>query len=235
MSTEQQLAVVREQVMACRRCPRLVAFREHAAANPKPAYAGQDYWAKPVPGFGDPEARVYVLGLATSAHGGNRTGRAFTGNATADWLIAAMHRVGLADRPTSTARGDGLRLTGAWMASAVRCAPPKDRPTAGERRECARFLDAELALLTGVRVIVCLGASAWNAAVDWAGVRPRPQFGHAREQSIGGGQILLGCYHPSPQNTRTGRLTKPMLDAVLDRAVQRAAHPTDGGGESPVS
>lgn len=225
--------MVRDEVVACRRCPRLVAFREQAAANPKPAYAGQDYWAKPVPGFGDPEAGVYVLGLATSAHGGNRTGRAFTGNATADWLVAAMHRAGLADRPTSTARGDGLRLNGAWMASAVRCAPPKDRPTAGERRECARFLDAELALLTGVRVIVCLGALAWNAAVDWAGVRPRPPFGHCREHAIGGGRILLGCYHPSPQNTRTGRLTEPMLDAVLDRAAHWAAHPAAGDGERP--
>ena len=221
--------------MSCRRCPRLVAFREHAAANPKPAYAGQDYWARPVPGFGDPDAGVYVLGLATSAHGGNRTGRAFTGNATADWLVAALHRAGLADRPTSTARGDGLRLNGAWMASAVRCAPPKDRPTAGERRECARFLDAELALLTGVRVIVCLGALAWNAAVDWAGVRPRPPFGHGREHVIGGGRILLGCYHPSPQNTRTGRLTAPMLDAVLDRAAHWAVHRADGDGERPDS
>lgn len=233
VSSEQQLAVVRDEVVACRRCPRLVAFREHAAANPKPAYVGQEYWAKPVPGFGDPDAGVYVLGLATSAHGGNRTGRALTGNATADWLVAAMHRSGLADRPTSTSRGDGLRLYGAWMASAVRCAPPKDRPTAGERRECARFLDAELALLTGVRVIVCLGALAWNAAVDWAGVRPRPPFGHGREHVIGAGRILLGCYHPSPQNTRTGRLTEPMLDAVLQRATHWAAHPADGDGERP--
>jgi uracil-DNA glycosylase family 4 len=231
VSTEQQLAQVRERVVACRRCPRLVAFREHAAANPKPAYAGQDYWARPVPGFGDPYAGVYVLGLATSAHGGNRTGRAFTGNATADWLVAAMHRAGLADRPTSTSRTDGLRLNRAWMASAVRCAPPKDRPTAGERRECARFLDAELALLTGVRVIVCLGVSAWQAAADWAGLRPRPPFGHGREHPAAG-RILLGCYHPSPQNTRTGRLTESMLDAVLDRAAHLAAQPPGADGDS---
>ena len=238
MSTEQRLAELHEQVVACRRCPRLVAFREHAAAHPRPAYAGQDYWARPVPGFGDPAAGVYVLGLATAAHGGNRTGRAFTGNATADWLVAALHRAGLADRPTSTAPGDGLRLTGAWMASAVRCAPPQDRPTTAERRECARFLDAELALLTRVRVIVCLGGSAWNAAVDWAGVRPRPPFGHGREHPIGGGRTLLASYHPSPQNTRTGRLTAAMLDAVLDRAAHLAAHraalpPTAGPGGDP--
>jgi len=217
-----RLSLIHDEVVACRRCPRLVAFREHAAAHPKPAYAGQDYWARPVPGFGDPDAGVYVLGLATAAHGGNRTGRAFTGNATADWLVAAMHRAGLADRPTSVHRGDGLRLTGAWMASAVRCAPPKDRPTVGERRECARFLDAELAALTRVRVIVCLGALAWHAAADWAGVRPRPPFGHGREQQIGGDRMLLGCYHPSPQNTRTGRLTERMLDGVLRRAASMA-------------
>jgi uracil-DNA glycosylase family 4 len=219
---DQQLSVVGEQVVTCRRCPRLVAFREHAAALAKPAYAGQNYWARPVPGFGDPAAGVYVLGLATSAHGGNRTGRAFTGNATADWLVAAMHRAGLANQSTSTHRGDGLRLSGAWMASAVRCAPPKDRPNADERRECARFLDAELAVLGSVRVIVCLGALAWQAASDWAGLRPRPAFGHGREHRISAARVLVGCYHPSPQNTRTGRLTADMLDAVLHRAVRLA-------------
>ena len=224
--TAQRLAAVEQQVVGCRRCPRLVAYREQVAAAPKPAYAGQDYWARPVPGFGDPDARIYVLGLATSAHGGNRTGRAFTGNATADWLVAAMHRAGLANQPTSTHRDDGLRLSGAWMASAVRCAPPHDRPTGAERRECARYLDAELALLSGVRVVVCLGALAWNAAAAWAGLRPRPPFGHAREHPVAAGRVLLGCYHPSPQNTRTGRLTTPMLDAVLRRAGDLAG----GGG-----
>ncbi len=217
------LAELERQVVSCRVCPRLVAHREYAAAHPKPAYAGERYWGRPVPGFGDEDARVYVLGLATAAHGGNRTGRAFTGNATADWLVAAMHRAGLANRPASTHRGDGLRLTGAWMASAVRCAPPADRPTAEERRACARFLDAEIALLTGVRVIVCLGVLAWNAAADWAGSRPRPPFGHGREHPIAGGRHLLGCYHPSPQNTRTGRLTTTMLDAVLARAAELAS------------
>jgi uracil-DNA glycosylase len=217
-----QLAALADEVTACRRCPRLVAFREHAAAHPKPAYAGQEYWARPVPGFGDPAARVYVLGLATSAHGGNRTGRAFTGNATADWLVAAMHRAGLASQGTSTRRDDGLVLTGAWMASAVRCAPPEDRPTGAERRECARYLDAELALLGDVRVIVCLGALAWNAAAAWAGASPRPRFAHGGEHPAGAHRVLLGCYHPSPQNTRTGRLTEPMLDAVLRRAAELA-------------
>ncbi|MEU4689985.1 uracil-DNA glycosylase [Actinoplanes sp. NPDC023714] len=221
------LAILEQHVTGCRRCPRLVAHREHAAAHPRPAFAGQDYWARPVPGFGDPDARIYVLGMATSAHGGNRTGRAFTGNATADWLIAAMHRAGLANQASSTHRGDGLRLDRAWMASAVRCAPPRDRTTAGERRECARYLDAELELLTGVRVIVCLGALAWNAAAAWAGLRPRPPFGHGREHPAGDGRILLGCYHPSPQNTRTGRLTAAMLDDVLGRAAEVA-----GGGRS---
>ncbi|MEU8242421.1 uracil-DNA glycosylase [Actinoplanes missouriensis] len=221
------LVELEQRVVGCRLCPRLVAHGEHAAAHPRPAFAGQDYWARPVPGFGDPGARVYVLGLATSAHGGNRTGRAFTGNATADWLVAAMHRAGLANQPASTHRGDGLRLHGAWMASAVRCAPPHDRPTSDERRACARYLDAELELLTGVRVIVCLGALAWNAAAAWDGLRPRPPFGHGREQPVGAGRLLLGCYHPSPQNTRTGRLTEPMLDDVLRRAAALAARPAE--------
>ncbi|AGL18950.1 uracil-DNA glycosylase [Actinoplanes sp. N902-109] len=214
---------VERAVVACRRCPRLVAFREQAAAHPKPAFAGETYWARPVPGFGDPEAGVYVLGLATAAHGGNRTGRAFTGNATADWLVAALHRAGLATQPTSRHRADGLRLTGAWMASAVRCAPPGDRPAPQERRACASHLDAELALLTRVRVLVCLGALAWTAAADWAGVRPRPAFAHGAEQPTGRGLTLLATYHPSPQNTRTGRLTPAMLDTVLTRAVTLAA------------
>ncbi|MFI7598112.1 uracil-DNA glycosylase [Actinoplanes sp. NPDC049681] len=219
----ERLAAVEEQVVSCRVCPRLVAHREYASAHRKPAFAGERYWSRPVPGFGDPDAGVYVLGLATAAHGGNRTGRAFTGNVTADWLVAALHRAGLADRPTSAYRGDGLRLTGAWMASAVRCAPPADRPTAAERQACARFLDAELAALTWVRVIVCLGALAWEAAAGWAGLRPRPPFGHGREQPIGAERTLLGCYHPSPQNTRTGRLTAAMLDGILHRAVRLAA------------
>lgn len=214
-----RLAEVENEVVACRRCPRLVAFREQAAAHRRPVYAGQAYWARPVPGFGDPAASVYVLGLATSAHGGNRTGRAFTGNPTADWLVAALHRAGLANQPTSVHRDDGLRLRGAWMASAVRCAPPADRPTSVERHTCARFLDAELAALDGVRAIVCLGALAWNAAADWAGVRPRPPFGHGRELPIADDRVLLGCYHPSPQNTRTGRLTTAMLDEIFTRAV----------------
>jgi uracil-DNA glycosylase family 4 len=221
-SPQRLLALIEDEVVSCRRCPRLVAFREFAAAHPKPAHTGQEYWARPVPGFGDPDAGVYLLGLATAAHGGNRTGRAFTGNATADWLVAALHRAGLANQPSSVRRGDGLRLQRAWMASAVRCAPPADRPTSVERRECARFLDAELAALPRVRVIVCLGALAWAAAADWAALRPRPAFGHGREQPIHADRTLLGCYHPSPQNTRTGRLTAAMLDTVLRRAVDLA-------------
>ncbi|MFD7659250.1 uracil-DNA glycosylase [Actinosynnema sp. NPDC059797] len=210
------------RVEACTRCPRLVRWRGEVAARPPARFAGQEYWARPVPGFGDPGARIYVLGLATAAHGGNRTGRAFTGNPTGDWVVRALHRAGLADRPTSEHRGDGLRLTGVWTGSAVRCAPPGNRPTPVERDTCSRFLSEEVAALGDLRVLVALGGFAWDAAARWAGARPRPRFGHGAEYRPDAGPVLLGCYHPSRQNTNTGVLTEAMLDAVLARALDIA-------------
>jgi uracil-DNA glycosylase len=171
-----------------------------------------------VPGFGDPHARVYVLGLATAAHGGNRTGRAFTGNPTGDWVVRALHRVGMASQPSSERPGDGLRLDGAWMGSAVRCAPPGNRPAAVERDTCSTFLSEEVAALTQLRVLVALGGFAWAAVARWADLRPRPAFRHAAEYRLDSGITLLGSYHPSRQNTNTGVLTEAMLDAVFSRA-----------------
>jgi uracil-DNA glycosylase family 4 len=221
-----ELAAVHDRIVACRRCPRLVRWREESAHRPPARFAGQRYWSRPVPGFGDPAARIYLLGLATAAHGGNRTGRAFTGNATADWLVRAMHRAGLANQPGSRHAGDGLGLYGAWMGSAVRCAPPGNRPDPAERDACLPHLTAEVAALPGLRVLLCLGGFAWNAALHWAGVRPKPRFGHGAEHPLGTGLVLLGSYHPSRQNTSTGVLTEPMLDAVLARARTLAGLPT---------
>jgi uracil-DNA glycosylase len=166
-----------------------------------------------------------VLGLATAAHGGNRTGRAFTGNPTAAWLVRAMHRTGLANQPTSDRRDDGLRLQGAWMGSAVRCAPPGNRPTPAERDACLPFLSAEVAALPRLRVLVCLGAFAWNTALHWAGVHPKPRFAHGAEHRLDSGLVLLASYHPSQQNTNTGLLTEAMLDAVFHRARTLAHDP----------
>jgi uracil-DNA glycosylase family 4 len=216
------LAEVESRIVDCGLCPRLVAHRIEAAHHPPARFAGQRYWARPVPGFGDPRARIYVLGLATAAHGGNRTGRAFTGNPTADWLLRAMHRAGLANQPTSEHIGDGLRLREAWLGSAVRCAPPGNRPTPSERNTCLPYLSAEIAALTELRVLVCLGGFTWNTALHWAGVRPKPRFSHQGEQRLDNGLLLLGSYHPSRQNTSTGVLTEHMLDAVFARARQLA-------------
>jgi uracil-DNA glycosylase len=187
------------------------------ALEKRAAFADEDYWGRPVPGFGDPDALVYVLGLAPAAHGGNRTGRVFTGDRSGDWLFAAMHRTGLANQPTSRTRDDGLRLQGAFVAAAVRCAPPANRPLPTERDNCLPYAAEELELLDP-RVIVCLGAFAWDAACRLLGVRPRPRFGHAAELEVEDGPVLLGCYHPSQQNTFTGKLTEAMLDAVFTRA-----------------
>ena len=216
------LAGIGERIAACTRCPRLVSWRREVAGHPPPRFAGERYWARPVPGFGDPAARVYVLGLATAAHGGNRTGRAFTGNPTGDWVVRALHRAGLADRPTSEHPDDGLRLDGAWTGSAVRCAPPGNRPTPLERDTCLGFLSEEVRALTRLRVLLVLGGFAWDAVTRWAGVRPRPRFGHGVEHRLDTGPTLLGCYHPSRQNTNTGVLTEAMLDAVVARAVELA-------------
>ena len=199
-------------------------WRERVAREKRAAYASEEYWGRPVPGFGDPAAAVYVLGLAPAAHGGNRTGRVFTGDRSGDWLFAALHRAGFANQPTSRHRGDGLQLRGAWIAAAVRCAPPANRPTPAERDTCLPWSVRELELLADVRVIVCLGAFAWDAALREraaAGLvnpRPRPRFGHGALLDAGDRLTLLGSFHPSQQNTFTGKLTAEMLDAVLRRA-----------------
>jgi uracil-DNA glycosylase family 4 len=191
------------------------------AREKRAAYADEDYWGRPVPGFGDPAAAVFVLGLAPAAHGGNRTGRVFTGDRSGDWLYASLHRTGFANQPTSRHRDDGLRLEGAWIAAAVRCAPPANRPLPGERDNCLPYAARELELLRP-RVIVCLGGYAWDAACRLLTVRPKPRFSHGAEHAVDGGPVLLGTYHPSQQNTFTGKLTEPMMDAVFARAAELA-------------
>ena len=196
-------------------------WRERVAREKRAAFADEDYWGRPVPGFGDPNARVFVLGLAPAAHGGNRTGRVFTGDRSGDWLFASMHRTGFANQPVSYSADDGLRLEGAFVAAAVRCAPPANRPLPAERDNCLPYAAEELELLEPA-VIVCLGLFAWDAACRLLGVRPRPPFGHAAEFAVEHGPRLLGCYHPSQQNTFTGKLTEPMTDAVFARARELA-------------
>jgi uracil-DNA glycosylase family 4 len=231
------LAALAEELTGCRRCPRLVAWREQVARERRAAFAQQEYWARPVPGFGDPSARMLALGLAPAAHGANRTGRMFTGDRSGDFLFAALARADLANQPTSTGRDDGLLLRNMWIAAAVRCAPPDNRPTPAERDECLPWSVRELRLLGNVRVVLCLGAFAWNAALRLIGavtdhgaapVGPRPRFGHGAE-CAGERYTLLGCYHPSQQNTFTGRLTEPMIDAVLARARELAEDAAVGG------
>jgi uracil-DNA glycosylase family 4 len=224
------LAVLAEEIAGCRRCPRLVAWREEAARERRAAFSDQEYWGRPLPGFGDPLARVLVLGLAPAAHGANRTGRMFTGDRSGDFLFAALSRAGFASQPVSTARDDGLVLTDIWITAAVRCAPPANRPTPAERDMCLSFGARELELLANVGVVLCLGAFAWDAALRLMATlagpgqalpTPRPRFGHGAE--LGGGPYrLIGCYHPSQQNTFTGRLTEPMIDSVLQRARELA-------------
>ena len=187
------------------------------AREKRASFADENYWGKPVPGFGDPDASVYVLGLAPAAHGGNRTGRVFTGDRSGDWLFASMYRTGFANRPESLHAGDGLELRDAWVAAAVRCAPPANKPLPEERDNCLPYAAEELRLIEPA-VIVCLGKFAWDAACVLLGVRPRPRFGHLAEHSTEGGPILLGSFHPSQQNTFTGKLTEPMLDAVFEEA-----------------
>ena len=221
------LAELEAEVTRCRRCPRLVAWRERVADEKRASFADWDYWGRPLPGFGDPAARILVLGLAPAAHGANRTGRIFTGDRSGDWLFAAMHRAGLANQATSVSRDDGLRLRDAWVTAAVRCAPPANRPTPRERDNCLPWTERELTLLPRVRVIVCLGAFAWDAALRVRAAlgeptpRPKPRFGHGAE-AAGARWTLLGCFHPSQQNTFTGKLTEAMLDAVFQRARELA-------------
>lgn len=215
----EELVQLDREVVACRACPRLVAWREQVAAEKRRAYAAWDYWGRPVPGFGDPSARVVVLGLAPAAHGANRTGRMFTGDRSGDWLYASLNRTGFSNMAVSRARDDGLELTDAWITAAVRCAPPANKPSVEERDTCRGFLERELRLLRRRRVLVALGAFAWDAALRVLGpVRPKPRFGHMAEAMFPDGTSLVGSYHPSQQNTFTGRLTEPMLDAVFDRA-----------------
>ena len=224
-SQAEGLADLEQRVVECRRCPRLVEWRERVASEKRRAFRDETYWGRPIPGFGDPAARVYVLGLAPAAHGGNRTGRIFTGDRSGDWLFAAMHRTGFANQPTSTHRGDGLALHGAWIGAAVRCAPPANKPLPAERDNCVPYAHEELDLLPDIAVILCLGGFAWQAACQIHGIKPRPKFGHGAEhEPEGGGPVLLGCFHPSQQNTFTGKLTEPMTDAVFLRARELAGY-----------
>lgn len=217
MSGLEQLAT---EVVECRRCPRLVAWREEVAVTKRAAFRDEEYWGRPVPGFGDPAARLLIVGLAPAAHGANRTGRMFTGDRSGDWLYAALHRAGFANQPTATDRADGLVLTDAYVTAPVRCAPPANKPTPSERDACRPWLEAELDLLTNVEAVVCLGGFAWDAIhrmLSDRGLevpRPRPRFGHGAVSELS--EILVvGSYHPSQQNTFTGRLTETMLDDVF--------------------
>jgi len=212
------LAELAAEVVACRACPRLVAWREAVAAAPRAAFRGQEYWARPLPGFGDPDPWLVIVGLAPAAHGGNRTGRIFTGDRSADFLVAALHRAGLASQPESVSADDGLELLGCRMTAAVRCAPPDNRPTPEERARCRPYLVRELDLCPSADVLLALGGVAWEAVLRaLAPPRPWPRFAHGAEAPLGG-RVLVGSYHPSQQNTFTGRLTAPMLDTVLARA-----------------
>ncbi len=217
------LAALEHEITTCRRCPRLVAWREEVAAVKRRSFAHEDYWGRPVPGFGDPAARLLILGLAPAAHGANRTGRIFTGDRSGDFLFAGLHRAGYANQPVSVHAGDGLELDDVWISAAVRCAPPANKPTPQERNTCLPWTVAELALLRDLRLILCLGGFAWQAALQLLAAageplpRPRPRFGHGVLWD-GGRWPLLGCFHPSQQNTFTGRMTPAMLDATLARA-----------------
>ena len=228
----ERLAQLEGEIVDCFKCPRLVAWRELVAREKRASFAGDEYWGRPIPGFGDPDAGVLILGLAPAAHGANRTGRVFTGDRSGDFLFAALHRTGFANQPTSVDAGDGLRLHGAWITAAVRCAPPANKPTPAERDTCLPYALRELELLAGVRVVVCLGAFAWDAALRLLAAsglalpRPRPRFGHGTELALEApAPLLLGTFHPSQQNTFTGRLTPAMLAAVFCRAAEVARLP----------
>jgi uracil-DNA glycosylase family 4 len=235
-STRQDLDRLNADVTGCRLCPRLVEWRAEVARTKRAAYADDKYWGRPVPSFGDPAARILIVGLAPGAHGANRTGRMFTGDRSGEWLYGALHRAGLASRPDSVWRDDGLMLRNAWLTAAVRCVPPGNKPTAAEREACRPFLEREVRALEDPRVVVALGGFAWDAvlgvmrSLDYAVPSPKPKFGHGTEVEIDAGEArpeaqaltLIGSYHPSQQNTFTGRLTREMFDSVWARAVEIA-------------
>jgi uracil-DNA glycosylase family 4 len=232
---DQGLRELSGRVVRCHRCPRLVEWRERTAAHPPRRFEGEDYWARPLPGFGDPRARMVVVGLAPAAHGGNRTGRIFTGDRSGDWLFAALHRAGFANQPLSVHRGDGLRLRDAYVTAVNRCAPPANRPTPDERDNCLPYLVEELRLLGRATALVALGSFAWDGALralrrlDQEVPSPKPRFGHGAEAAVGSYR-LVGCYHPSQQNTFTGRLTEEMLDRLFARARELARSPDGPDG-----
>jgi uracil-DNA glycosylase len=211
------------EVSDCRRCPRLVSWREQVAGERRAAYRDETYWGRGVPGFGDPHAELLIVGLAPAAHGANRTGRMFTGDRSGEWLYRALHRAGYANQPHSTHRDDGLVLTGAYITAPVRCAPPANKPTPAERATCRPFIERELALLADVRVVLALGQIGYDAVCSLVDVRPRPRFGHGVEVPAPRGLTILCSYHVSQQNTFTGKLTEAMLDAVFARAKVLAA------------
>jgi uracil-DNA glycosylase family 4 len=222
------LAELDAEIVRCRACPRLVAWREEVARVKRRAFMDQEYWGRPVPGFGDRDPWLMIVGLAPAAHGANRTGRIFTGDRSGDVLFAALHRAGLANHPTAVSADDGLRLTGCRVASAVRCAPPANKPTPQERDRCLPFLRRELDLVAGADVLLALGAFGWDAALRaLEAPRPWPRFGHGAHAEVGG-RRLVGCYHPSQQNTFTGRLTPAMLDDVLALAATLSRRSADG-------
>ena len=212
------LVRVTAEIVDCFACPRLVAWREQVAADKRAAFRDEDYWGRPVPGFGDPSARLLIVGLAPAAHGGNRTGRVFTGDRSGDWLFGALYRAGYANQPTSVHVDDGLELKDAYVAAAVRCAPPDNKPTTEERDRCLPYLVRELQLLDRVKVVVVFGQFAYDVMARELGVRPRPKFGHGVEAPIGDGRTILCSFHPSQQNTFTGKLTEEMFDGVFQRA-----------------
>jgi len=216
----EKLATIERGIVSCRSCPRLVAWREEVAREKRASFEDETYWGRPVPGFGDPEASIVVFGLAPAAHGANRTGRLFTGDRSGDFLFASLHRTGFANKPVSQSKDDGLRLSGLWISAAVRCAPPQNRPTQDERDTCLPYAARELEVLDA-KVVVCLGAFAWDAALRLVGKRPKPKFAHGTECEASP-LVLIGCYHPSQQNTFTGVLTPEMLDTVLSMARSRA-------------
>ena len=216
------LEVLAEDISSCRACPRLVAWREDVAVTKRKAYIDDEYWGRPVPGFGDPSARVLVVGLAPAAHGANRTGRVFTGDRSGDFLYGSMHRTGFANQPESVSLDDGLELHDAWVTAAVRCAPPANKPTTEERDECRPFLEREMDLLDRVSVVVALGQFGYGVATSLLGVKPKPKFGHLVEVPTEAGPTIVCSFHPSQQNTFTGRLTEDMLDAVFIRSRELA-------------